>query len=76
MGGTQLHLGVDAGFRPAKKAHVAFDVDNLEALAVRCKTAGYEPCADASVPGMRRFFIDDPFGNRLEFVDVRGPELE
>jgi catechol 2,3-dioxygenase-like lactoylglutathione lyase family enzyme len=76
LGGTQLHLGVDADFRPAKKAHVAFDVDNLEALAARCQTAGYEPRADDSVPGMRRFFIDDPFGNRLEFVEARGSELE
>jgi catechol 2,3-dioxygenase-like lactoylglutathione lyase family enzyme len=71
LGGAQLHLGVEAEFRPAKKAHVALDVDDLDALAVRCRAAGYEPRTDADIPGIRRFFVDDPFGNRLELVESR-----
>jgi catechol 2,3-dioxygenase-like lactoylglutathione lyase family enzyme len=76
LGGAQLHLGVEADFRPAKKAHVAFDVDDLGALADRCRSAGYEPRVDDRVPGVRRFFIDDPFGNRLELLEARGSEAE
>jgi catechol 2,3-dioxygenase-like lactoylglutathione lyase family enzyme len=71
LGGAQVHLGVDPDFHPAKKAHVAFDVDNLDALAARCRAAGHEPRHDNQVPGMRRFFVDDPFGNRLELVEIR-----
>ena len=74
LGGAQLHLGVEADFRPAKKAHVAFDVADLDALAARCQAAGYEPRPDNRVPGMRRFFVDDPFGNRLELVEALGSE--
>jgi len=74
LGGAQLHLGVEADFLPAKKAHVAFDVDDLDALAARCRAAGYEPRPDERVPGMRRFFVDDPFGNRLELVEAGGSE--
>jgi catechol 2,3-dioxygenase-like lactoylglutathione lyase family enzyme len=72
LGGAQLHLGVEAEFRPARKAHVAFDVDDLDALAARCQAAGYAPRADDKIPGIRRFFVDDPFGNRLELVEARG----
>jgi catechol 2,3-dioxygenase-like lactoylglutathione lyase family enzyme len=71
LGAAQLHLGVEAEFRPANKAHVALDVDDFDALAARCRAAGYEPRTDANVPGVRRFFIDDPFGNRLELVEAR-----
>jgi catechol 2,3-dioxygenase-like lactoylglutathione lyase family enzyme len=73
-GAQQLHLGVEAEFRPARKAHVAFDVEDLDALAARCQTAGYAPRADHKIPGIRRFFVDDPFGNRLELVEARGSE--
>ena len=74
--GGQLHLGVEADFRPAKKAHVAFDVDNLDQLAARCRDAGYEPRSDHSISGVRRFFVDDPFGNRLELVEAPGDASE
>jgi catechol 2,3-dioxygenase-like lactoylglutathione lyase family enzyme len=36
----QLHLGVDADFRSARKAHPAVRVDNLEELASACQAAG------------------------------------
>jgi catechol 2,3-dioxygenase-like lactoylglutathione lyase family enzyme len=73
LGSAELHLGVEADFRPARKAHVAFDVDDLDALAVRCRSEGHEPRADDLLPGVRRFFIDDPFGNRLELMEAREP---
>jgi catechol 2,3-dioxygenase-like lactoylglutathione lyase family enzyme len=76
LGGAQLHLGVEAEFRPARKAHVAFDVDDLDAVAARCRDAGYEPRPDDSLSGVRRFFIDDPFGNRIELMEVRSSPLE
>lgn len=70
VGDLQLHFGVDPDFRAAKKAHVAFDVADYEALVTRCRAAGHEPSFDTSLPQLRRFFIDDPFGNRLELIDA------
>lgn len=67
-GAVQVHLGVEADFRPARKAHPGFRVENLDALAARCEAAGHAPLWDADLPGYRRFYVADPFGNRLEFL--------
>ena len=69
LGDTQLHLGVDADFRPAKKAHVGFEVSDLDAMAGRCRSAGHEPRSDGNLD-RRRFFVDDAFGNRLELIEA------
>lgn len=68
-GARHLHLGVEDGFRPAKKAHPAFRVEDLAALRLRCIAAGYPPVEDEPLPGYRRFYLVDPFGNRLEFLE-------
>src|SRR5436305_14578875 len=59
-----LHVGVEDDFRPARKAHPAFLVENLDELAARIGDVTW----DDAVPGVRRFYASDPFGNRLEFV--------
>jgi catechol 2,3-dioxygenase-like lactoylglutathione lyase family enzyme len=64
----QLHLGVEAEFRPAKKAHVALRSDALDDLRQRLIDAGHQPQDDAPVDGRARFFTADPFGNRIEFI--------
>lgn len=73
LGDAQLHLGVDVDFRPAKKAHVAFEVCDLDSIAARCRAAGYDPRSDDDVSGLRRCYVDDPFGNRLELIEGRTP---
>ena len=70
LGSMQLHLGVDHDFRAARKAHVAFQVSGLSQLRSRLSTAGLTPIDDDELPGYRRFYLDDPFGNRLEFLEV------
>ncbi|RMI37479.1 VOC family protein [Streptomyces triticirhizae] len=67
-GGCELHLGVEADFRPARKAHPALVVPDLDALAARLAEAGVEPLWDGAFPGYRRFHAHDPVGNRLEFL--------
>jgi catechol 2,3-dioxygenase-like lactoylglutathione lyase family enzyme len=64
----QLHVGVEEDFRPARKAHPAFVVDDLDALASRIGDVHW----DDAVPGVRRFYAFDPFGNRLEFLSGPG----
>ncbi|WP_210324646.1 VOC family protein [Microvirga alba] len=67
-GQVQLHLGVEADFRPASKAHPAILVADLDGLASKLHLSGYEPIWDEAIPGVRRFYAADPFGNRLEFI--------
>lgn len=67
-GGVEIHLGVETDFRPAKKAHPAILVEALDELARSLARAGYEPLWDEAIPGVRRFHVSDPLGNRLEFV--------
>lgn len=68
LGAHQLHLGVETPFFPAKKAHPAFQVEDLDALAKRLEHAGFSLQWNEDIPGVRRFHTDDVFGNRLEFL--------
>jgi len=67
VGGQELHVGVEESFAPARKAHPGFVVDDLAGLRQRLAGEGIEVRVDASLPETARFFVDDPFGNRLEF---------
>lgn len=67
-GAVRVHLGVEEPFAPARKAHPAFVVDDLDALAEVLTAAGHEVRWSEEVPGTRRFHTDDPFGNRLELI--------
>jgi len=67
---VQLHLGVEADFRAARKAHPAFIVSDLDALIAKVQDAGYE--TDTSQPpldGYKRAHVFDPFGNRIELME-------
>lgn len=66
-----LHLGVEADFRPARKAHVALLVEDFDGLRPRLEAAGVPTTHEDAPIGVRRFYAFDPFGNRLEMVDRR-----
>ena len=69
VGPAQLHIGVETDFRPAKKAHPAFAVTNIDELFAALSQAGV-PCSwDENRGLLRRFFAEDPWGNRLEFTE-------
>ena len=63
-----LHLGVEADFRPAKKAHPALVVTDLAALVARLERQGHPVRPDHELAGVERCFVDDPFGNRIELI--------
>ena len=67
--GVRLHLGVEADFRPARKAHPALVVTGLPALTARLRAARHECRPDAELAGYNRVFVDDPFGNRIELLE-------
>jgi catechol 2,3-dioxygenase-like lactoylglutathione lyase family enzyme len=67
-GRQQLHIGVEEPHEPARKAHPALVVRELDALAARLEAAGATVDWDGSVPGRRRFYTADPWGNRIELI--------
>ena len=68
-GQLEVHCGIDPDFRAATKAHPGILVGNLRALAARIADAGIGIEWDLSFPGYDRFYMPDPFGNRLEFME-------
>lgn len=67
-GALKVHLGVEEGFRPARKAHPALVVDGLDDLVLRLEAAGHPVLAGEQVDGRRQHFVHDPFGNRIELI--------
>jgi catechol 2,3-dioxygenase-like lactoylglutathione lyase family enzyme len=67
--GIEIHVGIEDGFAPARRAHPGFRVDGIDDWATRLEGAGHPVAWDDLVPGMRRFYTADPFGNRLEFLE-------
>ncbi|HXL96823.1 MAG TPA: VOC family protein [Steroidobacteraceae bacterium] len=67
-GDLKVHLGVEQQFRPARKAHPAFIVSDLVALVARLRSAGSPLTEDRSLTEYDRFFVEDPFGNRIELM--------
>ena len=65
---VEVHLGVEAPFAPARKAHPAFLVRNYDGLLSALRASGTEVRPDDALPGVRRCHVDDPFGNRLELI--------
>lgn len=68
-GAVQLHLGVAEDFHPARKAHPGLRVTGIEAYAARLAARGARVTWDDTLPGHRRFYSEDPVGNRLEFLE-------
>ena len=68
LGSVKLHLGIEADFRPAKKAHPALVVRDLRSLVARLRDVGVEVVDDAQL-GYFRVFVADPFGNRIELME-------
>ncbi len=69
---VKVHVGVEEPFIPARKAHAAFRVRDVAALAAKARAAGLEVVDNSEIDNVERVFIYDPFGNRLEFLKVRG----
>jgi catechol 2,3-dioxygenase-like lactoylglutathione lyase family enzyme len=70
-GAQQIHIGIEPDFRPAKKAHPGLrlrDEAALRVLQARLDAAGIVTKENTEIEDAARFFADDPWGNRLEFV--------
>ena len=68
--GLRIHLGVEEGFRPARKAHVALVVEKVDAIIAAARTAGCEVTDPEPRDGWRQAYVFDLFGNRLELLEA------
>jgi catechol 2,3-dioxygenase-like lactoylglutathione lyase family enzyme len=69
-GAVRVHLGVEEPFAAARKAHPAFEVVNLEATTAQLEKLGIGYRRDIDLPRMRRVYVEDPFGNRIELLEL------
>ncbi|WP_080874003.1 VOC family protein [Oceanobacillus timonensis] len=68
-GDIALHIGIEEPFSPMKKAHPAFEVSEINALQTYLENAGISTKWDSKLSNAQRFYVKDPFGNRLEFLE-------
>ena len=68
-GMVKIHLGIETNFQPARKAHPAFLVEDLQALRISMEDAGFLSRIDEPLAGYDRVYVDDPFGNRIELLE-------
>ncbi|RUS47158.1 glyoxalase [Cohnella sp. AR92] len=75
-GNHQVHIGIQRDFIPAVKAHPAFEVTNLDGLRSHLLLQRIPVIEDDARDGegIRRFYLNDPFGNRLEFMERPGEQ--
>ena len=71
----EIHLGVEQNFRAQRKAHPGILVQDIDELARTATEHGYEPEWDDTFPGMRRLYIADNNGNRLEFLANKAEQV-
>jgi catechol 2,3-dioxygenase-like lactoylglutathione lyase family enzyme len=68
FGNYQIHIGIEEPFAPAKKAHPAFQVENIETLKTHLMKHEVNFIVDTDLPGANRIYVSDPFGNRIEIL--------
>ncbi|KMY21428.1 VOC family protein [Bacillus pumilus] len=68
-GHHQLHIGIQDHFQAAKKAHPAFLVKSLSELKKALLNHHISIREDEPLEGAIRFYVEDPFGNRIEFLE-------
>lgn len=68
-GDLKVHLGIEQGFAPARKAHPAFLVTDLAGLIATLTEGGFVPVTDQPLAGYERVYVSDPFGNRIELME-------
>jgi catechol 2,3-dioxygenase-like lactoylglutathione lyase family enzyme len=72
-GTVRIHLGVDEDFSPARKAHPALLVEDLDVMRGRLAQAGVDVVSDQPLAGFVRGYVSDPFGNRIELLAPSEP---
>lgn len=78
VGSQELHIGIEdpKNFHPNKKAHPALEVKDVRKLRRILDSKGIEVKDDEPLEHADRFYAEDPFGNRLEFLQMKNPDAD
>lgn len=69
-GAQRIELVPTEAWQPAPAPqHLAFEVDNLPELRSRLLRAQLPLVENRALPGYLRFYVKDPAGNQLEFIE-------
>ncbi|MEM9955837.1 MAG: VOC family protein [Chloroflexota bacterium] len=72
LANIDLHIGTQDNIdRSTLKMHLAYQVDDLTLWRTKLETVGITIKENTAIPDFDRFEIRDPFGNRIEFVQLR-----
>ncbi len=69
-GAGQIHLSVDDDLGLHPRRHFALRVAHLAALVTGLRSAGARIEEATPIPGWRRVYVVDPFGNRIELDEI------
>ncbi|HEX4412359.1 MAG TPA: VOC family protein [Lacipirellulaceae bacterium] len=71
-GGLDIHLSVEkVQLGPDRQRHFGIECDDVDRLRSKLRAAGVET-EDGRPAPWKRFFVRDPFGNRIEIHDTGG----
>jgi len=70
IGAFQVHIGTEDNVeRVNSKAHIAYEVEDLELWREKLLENNVEILEGIPIPHYKRFEFRDPFGNRVEFLE-------
>lgn len=69
IGNIQLHIGVESSL-PNSIRHTAFEVADVESARYLLQKNHIEILEEPQIPGRTRFAFIDPFGNRMELLQM------
>jgi catechol 2,3-dioxygenase-like lactoylglutathione lyase family enzyme len=69
IGDIGFHVGVEKA-APRSIRHTAFEVANVDAARELLEANGMEIIEEPPIPGRKRFAFMDPFGNRMELLQI------
>lgn len=68
-GPSEVHIGLEDGVdRTLTRAHIAYEVDDLEAWRKKIEAKGWAIKQQPLIPGYARLQFRDPFGNNIELI--------
>ncbi len=70
IGNIQLHIRAEDQPGPLSQRHSAFVVTDLEAARLKLLEAQVKIRPDSQIPDRKRFSFWDPFGNRIELIEM------
>ena len=69
IGDIQLHIGIEPQM-PRSVRHIAFEIKNVDDAVKLFEKHNVELMEEPEIPGRKRFAFIDPFGNRMELLQL------